>query len=31
VTYNGLMTTRYLFDYGLHFYSTGIAHHQFRR
>jgi hypothetical protein len=25
VTYNGLMTTRYLFDYGLHFYTTGIA------
>jgi hypothetical protein len=25
VTYTGLMTTRYLFDYGLHFYETGIA------
>src|SRR5215472_7964034 len=25
VTYNGLMTTRYLFDYGLNFYTTGIA------
>jgi hypothetical protein len=25
VTYTGLMTTRYLLDYGLHFYSTGIA------
>jgi len=25
VTYTGLMTTRYRFDYGLHFYETGIA------
>jgi len=25
VTYSGLMTTRYHFDYGLHFYETGIA------
>jgi hypothetical protein len=25
VTYTGLKTTRYLFDYGLHFYDTGIA------
>jgi hypothetical protein len=25
VTYTGLMTTRYLFDYGLGFYETGIA------
>jgi hypothetical protein len=25
VTYTGLMTTRYLFDYGLDFYETGIA------
>ncbi len=25
VTYTGLMTTRYLLDYGLHFYETGIA------
>jgi alpha/beta hydrolase family protein len=25
VTYTGLMTTRYLLDYGLHFYQTGIA------
>ena len=25
VTYTGLMTTRYRFDYGLDFYSTGIA------
>ena len=25
VTYTGLKTTRYLFDYGLHFYETGIA------
>jgi hypothetical protein len=24
VTYNGLMTTRYLFDYGLHYYTNGI-------
>ena len=25
VTYTGLKTTRYLFDYGLNFYETGIA------
>jgi hypothetical protein len=25
VTYTGLKTTRYHFDYGLHFYDTGIA------
>ena len=25
VTYTGLKTTRYHFDYGLHFYETGIA------
>jgi Alpha/beta hydrolase domain len=25
VTYTGLKTTRYLFDYGLNFYQTGIA------
>ena len=25
VTYTGLQTTRYLFDYGLDFYETGIA------
>jgi len=25
VTYTGLKTTRYLFDYGPHFYATGIA------
>ena len=25
VTYTGLMTTRYLLDYGLHFYETGVA------
>jgi hypothetical protein len=25
VTYTGLKTTRYLFDYGLNFYDTGIA------
>ena len=25
VTYTGLMTTRYHFDYGLNFYETGIA------
>jgi len=25
VTYTGLMTTRYLFDYGTGFYETGIA------
>jgi hypothetical protein len=25
VTYTGLMTTRYLFDYGHRFYDTGIA------
>jgi hypothetical protein len=25
VTYTGLMTTRYRFDYGLNFYETGIA------
>ncbi|HUL94021.1 MAG TPA: alpha/beta hydrolase domain-containing protein [Burkholderiales bacterium] len=25
VSYTGLMTTRYLLDYGLHFYETGIA------
>jgi hypothetical protein len=25
VTYTGLMTTRYRFDYGLDFYATGIA------
>ena len=25
VTYTGLMTTRYRYDYGLHFYDTGVA------
>jgi hypothetical protein len=25
VTYTGLMTTRYRYDYGLHFYETGVA------
>jgi hypothetical protein len=25
VVYNGLKTTRYLFDYGLNYYNTGIA------
>ena len=25
VTYTGLKTTRYHFDYGLHFYDTGVA------
>jgi hypothetical protein len=25
VTYTGLKTTRYLFDYGLNFYETGVA------
>jgi hypothetical protein len=25
VTYTGLMSTRYRYDYGLHFYDTGVA------